>query len=1402
MPRFRTLAAICFSLAWAGCSSCHGGAPRPAAPGPSAASGPGASETPAPKLTAGDLAPVLNPQGNEDAIPDRLVIELAAAAADPSGSFPHPASPRNVLAFEPKVDGVLAWTSPSTLTFTPRHGFAPGQRYHASLERLETASSGVIAAPAPAGWTVDFETPPFRFQRIDLDSLDADKRQLAVKLVFTGPVDASQLQGHVAFRIGGSPVPKATVSSTGDPHAVRALLEPRTFEPVGTVSLVLREGVRMKGQRTEAPAAQAAVDYSVGKPIDIKSSRRGESPSGHYVDVVCSDEAAGGSRYYYDEGAEESYQLSRSCLPRDDDAQEHIHFSPRVKFSVVPSGGGFRILGDFKRGSYAMRIDAGLRSQAGGLLLGSYDASFSFPARKPQVSFTSQGRYLPRSSWKSLPVSHLNVEQAKLTVRQVPPEDLVFWAGNDDSERTSERDSNVLIERVVPLGRGQPDVASTAWVDLSSMLPATTRGLLEIRLHGTGADGDAVARLVLTDLNLVAKRAAAADPRNQAVLVWALAAQTGEPLSGVAVKAVRKSGKVLAECQTRGPDGCLLEPRADDADPTPAFALIATRGDDLTYLKFADLKTGIDDAEVGGAPYQGDAAYRAAVYADRGVYRPGDTAHLVGVVRDRGDAAPKAELPVVLRLTDPKERTIKSLVGKTNGAGLVTLDWAIPVFADTGGYTLTALVAEKPIGSLAFHVEEFVPERMKVTATAEAKDLLSGDAAKVRIGARYLFGSTPAGAKVELSCRIEPAEFTPKENANLTYGVWHADGKVPKAINLGSADGVLDDKGQAELACPGQGSLEEPARVVATAAVFESGSGRTSQAVASVPLHPEKFYLGLSTGVQKAAAGKPIPVEGRVVDWSGATSSAVSQVELRLIRLEEDYDWSFDEDEGREDFHRQLRPVAEGKTTAPVRDGKFSASLTPQQDGEAFLVEARAGRARTDLHIQGNGQWYWAPGESRSDQTPRPQKPTWIALEGPAVVTVGEKAQVKAKLPYRGHALFTVETDHVLTSSWRAVEAGENSFDLALDRFAPNVYASVFLVKDPHLESAQAYLPDRAFGVRSITVAPVEYTQAVQLTAPKEVRSESKLTVSLELGKLDGPTWATVAAVDEGILQLTHFEPPEPLRQLFARRALGVETFETVGWSLLLPPGQSNSAGGDAEGAKGGRVQQVKPVALWSGLVPVPPSGRVTVSFDLPAYRGALRVMAVTVGPKRVGHADAEVLVRDPLVVQTTLPRFLYQDDVAQIPVFVSNLSGAPQQVSVSLEAVNLPYPGLEQPASVPAPVAIVGSSQKRLSLATGKDGVVVFRAKAVAAVGAATLRVTATAGSLVSHDQTDVPLLPAGPRTRDVQQIELSQGDNDVSSRLSGWVPTSERSTLWVTSNPYGDVLDHVSYLLHYPYG
>src|SRR5439155_16197935 len=77
--------------------------------------------------------------------------------------------------------------------------------------------------------------------------------------------------------------------------------------------------------------------------------------------------------------------------------------------------------------------------------------------------------------------------------------------------------------------------------------------------------------------------------------------------------------------------------------------------------------------------------------------------------------------------------------------------------------------------------------------------------------------------------------------------------------------------------------------------------------------------------------------------------------------------------------------------------------------------------------------------------------------------------------------------------------------------------------------------------------------------------------------------------------------------------------------------------------------------------------------------------------------------------------------------------------------------------------------------------------------------------GTFEVKDELDVPFLPAGPKERAMQKIKLEAGTLDLAARattLKNWAPTSETTTFWMTSNPYGESFANIGYLVHYPYG
>jgi len=616
------------------------------------------------------------------------------------------------------------------------------------------------------------------------------------------------------------------------------------------------------------------------------------------------------------------------------------------------------------------------------------------------------------------------------------------------------------------------------------------------------------------------------------------------------------------------------------------------------------------------------------------------------------------------------------------------------------------------------------------------------------------------------------------------------------------------------MSCPSAaegGSIDGPARVVARAAVFEAGSGRATVSSASAMVHPERYYVGLSSTGDRVRQGKETKVEGVVVDWEGNPSPDIREVQVTVYHLEDEWGWYYEES-GNSAYRHWRRKVREEKRQVPVRQGKFEANFVAKSDWRAFVVTAKAGAMETGLELRGKGSYYsyWGydEGGGEANKTPRPDKPNWMEIKGPSKLELNKESSFNFVAPFKGRVLLSAETDQILKSEWMEVEAGPGSWTFTLEKFSPNVYISALLFLDPAVKGPEAPSVRRAYGVESFMVRPAQFTHDLQLTLPTEVRSNSKLEVSVDLGPLDQPAQLTLAAVDEGILSLTKFASPNPFGTIFPRRSLGVTSYETVGWSILLPPGgPSSSTGGDEEdesGAEGalGRVQPVKPVALWMGALTVPKSGKLKVSFDVPEYRGQLRVMAVSADAQKMGFASKKVLVRDPLVVQATLPRFLTQGDTFSIPVYVTNLSGKDQKVKVSVEIEALKIPGLSSLGSDKSPVQILGDGLRSLSLKNEQGKDVMVEGKVLAASGAAHVVVTASADGLSFKQENDLPILPSGPKVRKLQTVELKQGTLDLRPYLEGFVPLSERSSFWVTNNPYAPAFDHLGYLLRYPYG
>ena len=1259
---------------------------------------------------------------------------------------------------------------------------------------------------------------------VEPQPFDPQAGRASLLLRFDAPPDPDSLADNIRVRLDGAPVDVELQRVVDQPKVVtvHVPVDPGAWADavVASARVELRRGVTCEGAPDveAAPTSRAVTLVTDPAPVVVQAVVVHEGAEGHYLEVLCRDYALGETHSRWtDDGRVE---VSERCMPDLSASEELVRTEPALALELIPTRGGFLVYGPFEQGDLELIIQAGTPTLDGGSFRRALQQTLAIPAMQPRLSFLAQGRYLPRNALSRLGIRHRNVPAARLQVRHVPKDNLLFWMTG--SETASGRTSDLVLERELSLS-SDPDSSAVTWIELGASLPDASEGLYEVSVYGRDADpgeadddtglagpsygewnkyrqARAAVRVLLTDLQLVAKRSerpAGDDQGGDDLLVWVLDTHGRGPQQGVRVELVRRSGKVLGGCLTDAAGGCRIHASPDPVDPEPAFALVARRGSDLTMLALEDLELEAR-GDVQGEPFLAAASIRAAAWTDRGVYRPGDAVHLAALLRGDDDRAPAAGLPVALRWVDSGGRELRRDTASSDAAGMVEQTLSLRDFARTGRYHAVLELADREIGRASFMVEEIAPERMDVDLAATAAGLLPDQAAAVALDARWLFGSPAAGSRVELSCSLEQADFAPAHNGQLHYGPARLPGARWWAEDLARVEATLDADGHNELSCPAAssvGTLPGSARLRVRADVFEGATGRSSKGWLSLPVHPDRRYLGLQADRTRARPGEPVHIQGLVVDWNGRPLTGEEEpVQVEVLRLEHESSWTWDE--GSQEFHYGgwVRRASEQQVELRPQQGALSFDFTPSEAAWGYLVVARAGDARTELLLEGE-RYRW--GESGLNHTPGPSSPGWLELQAPEQARVGDRVPVSVKVPRAGWLLLTAETWQVTEHRWLRVQPGEARWSFPVRDFAPNVYVSALLVQDPHQLSRDSYLPGRSQGTRSVRVLPERFQAELTLGLPDEVAPEGMLEVEVELRGVKGPASVVVAAVDEGLLSLTGHPVPDPLGALFGKRALGVSTYETVGWTLELPSQAAvSSPGGDAAMGKG-RVQAIVPVALWSGVVQLPASGRATVRLAVPGYHGALRVVAVAASADRVAVGHGSVPVREPLLLQASPPRFLVAGDLVQIPVAVSNLTDAPRQVRVRLVVESLEDNSLDELA-----VRASGPWEQRLTLAPGARGSVRFPVLAEAGRGAVRLRFEADSGELSSHESVDLPLMAPLPTEHEVQVVALEPGRAELSPLLTGWVEGSDLTEVHVTASPYADALAKLEDLLHYPHG
>ncbi|MGR3379143.1 alpha-2-macroglobulin family protein [Salipiger abyssi] len=985
-------------------------------------------------------------------------------------------------------------------------------------------------------------------------------------------------------------------------------------------------------------------------------------------------------------------EFSEPLIRAGQDYTQYVRL-PDPKLAVTSDDRRVCVTGVAHGERYALTFRAGLPSAEGEALLRDVPITAYVRDRAPSVSFPGRAYVLPKSADAGLPVETVNLSELDLTLRRISDRNLIraiqdSYFGRPLSRWQEQRFAEELAEEI---WTGKGEVENRLNADITTRLPMgevvgdLPAGIYALSASVPGAERDdtsgATQWFVLSDIGLTTLAG------SDGLTVFARALSDAAPLEGLEVtllsRANRPLGTVTTDAQgvaqfpaglTRGTGGA-----------APALVTAARGEEDIAFLSLTDPAFDLSDRGVEGREPGGP--LDAFLTTDRGAYRAGETIHATALLRDRQvQAVGDVPLTAVLTRPDGVEHTRLVSADGVDGGHVFTLPLAPSVPRGTWRLALFADPEAPALVSQTLLVEDFVPERIDVDFALPEAPIRRDAPPMLDVEARYLFGAPGADLPVEGELTLSP-KTTLDALPGYRFGR-HDEGANPQTRSF-PADLRTDAQGLAQLALPLPDAVTgQPQEARVTLRVSE-GSGRPVERTITRPMAP----AGPMIGIRPEFDGT-LPEGGEASFLLQAVGPDLTpvpmEVEWRINRVTTRYQWYQLYGNWNWEPVATRTTVTSGSATLGAEPLRVAAGL---DWGEYELVVERTGGGYVGSSVGFSAGWYAAAGALDTPDTLE------LSLDKPAYAP-GETAHLRIVPRYAGKALVTVLADRVIAMRAVEVPEGETVIDLPVtEEWGAGAYVTAQVIRPMDVAAGQN--PARSLGLAHAGIDPGARQLDVRFDAPEESAPRGPLTAAVTVeGVAEGETaHVTVAAVDLGILNLTGFDSPDPSAHYFGQRRLGVEIRDIYG---RLIDGMNGAMGTIRSGGDAGaslRMQSPPPteelVALFSGPVTVGPDGRAEVRFDMPDFNGTVRLMAVAWSDTAVGQAEQDVLVRDPVVMTASLPRFLAPGDSTRMLLEITHATGATGEMGLEIGATGLTLDA----GAVPASVMLGEGETQRLSV-------------------------------------------------------------------------------------------------------
>ena len=1087
--------------------------------------------------------------------------------------------------------------------------------------------------------------------------------------------------------------------------------------------------------------------------------------------------------------------------------------SAKLEFKRVPSEKPQTKLHTFKvkvpeNQSLYIKVKKGLKSFHEYILAENYESVVRSRPFPREIRILHEGSILSLGGDKKLSVLTRGIKSFKVDVGHVLPDQLNHLisqsSGNFgkpefmnsymfDWENIAEMYSDII--DVAESKTGKPEFAA---IDAGKFLNKSSgagRGLMYVKLQPYDrekkqARGRVDTRfLLVTDLGMIEKKMA---DKSHEVFVQSI--NQGIPIAGATVEVIGKNGLVVTSAQTNEQGRAHLPDLNDFYNEKTPLAYVVRKGQDLSFLPITryDRKLQYSRFDIGGVHTGGDEdALQAYVFTDRGLYRPGETYHLSGIVRSLNWKTQLDGVPLEWVVTDPKgQEFYKEKVSLTKD-GFLELSNPTQETSFVGTYTGALYIIEdgkrkSMIGSTTFRVEEFVPDRLKISAgfgVPETAGWTSPKDLKAWVRVMNMFGFPAENNQVQASFSMTPAY--PVFPGYKDYKFYFS--KTEKSYQEELSSQETNDKGEVEYPIDLSRFEKGNYRIRFVSEAFEAEGGRSVVAQASIMVSPSPYFIGHRTesdlGYLKLNTTHQIEyiaidpnLKKMAVD--GLNLSLVEKQWVSVLTRQPNGTFKYESVQRDHEVKKEkFKIAAQGTkfdipTTAP---GDYKLILTNNEGQEVSYLEFSViGQSNVLGKIERNAELQIKL--SRNDYAP------------------GDEVEMQIRAPYTGSGLITIERDKIYAVKWFKSTSTNSMQTIKVPAgLEGNAYINVTYLRD--IGSKEIFTSPLSYGIVPFSVDLKRRQLQMDLKAAAEHRPGTPLKIEYSSNK---PGRIIVFAVDEGILQVAKYQTPDPLKVFFQKRALEIETSQLL--DLVLPEyrivkelaasGGDGSAGMLARNLNPFRRKGKPPVAYWSGIIEVDGTKR-SVIYNVPDYfNGTLRIMAVAVTQDSIGVLRTDTIVRGDFIITPTVPFVLTPGDETIVGVSVfNNLKGSGPNAKVKVKI---------QPSEH---IEVLEGGQAELEIPETKEARTTLKIRAKNALGIATLKFQAGIDTKQATLTEDISLRPATPYRTMVWGGSVTNSTEKLKIERSIYPEFGKRNVA-ISYLPLTLAHGLLSYLTAFPYG